>query len=162
MNRLIKKSPILFVIILIVSCNVNTGTTNLADEYYLSMIFGQYRLSQAGVDILNNAYFNPAPVSPYTIHNIFCVDNYGLIGIYSEEDNVVFNFVYAIQDDTTSAIYRVKLPKVSDSGSLIQVNRYLKIMLDDSTNLIFSSQYTDTKEKAVDLTADYLFASPAY
>ncbi|MGL4676699.1 MAG: hypothetical protein ACRCWI_03425 [Brevinema sp.] len=153
---------LIFILIFTTACNVDTGSTNLADEVYLATIFGQYRLSQAGADVLNNSYFATSPMPLYTIQNIFYIDNHGMIGVYSGDNDVVLDFVYAIQNNVTSAVYMVELPAVSNAGLLIKDNRYFKITLDNATNLIFSSQYADTREAAASLTVDYIFASPSY
>ena len=146
---------------IITACSVNTDSINPEDEVYLSFVFGQYTLSEAGATLLNTAdnYFVNSPNPLYSTKDAFTMNNFGYADIYIGVARVTLQFQHAIVDDANSAVFEVIDPLAENSGSLIKNNRYLKIKFDNNTNLIFSSQYTDTPQDAEKLSTSLLFST---
>ena len=145
----------------ITACSVNTDSINPEDEVYLSFVFGQYTLSEAGATLLNTAdnYFVNSPNPLFSTSDAFKMNNFGYADIYMGVLRVSFQFQHAVLDDANSAVFEVVNPSPENSGALIKNNRYLKIKFDDNTNLIFSSQYTDTPQDAEKLSTTILFST---
>ena len=161
MKKIIIISISVIINTIITACSVSTDSISLEDEVYLSFIFGEYRLSNSGVTLLNTAdnYFVTPPNPLFSTMEMFTMNNFGYADIYIGISRVTFQFQHAILDDANSAVFEVINPLSENSGSLIKNNRYLKIKFDNNTNLIFSSTYTDNPQDAEKLTTSILFST---
>ncbi len=160
-KKIIIISMSVFINAIITACSVNTGSISPEDEVYLSFVFGPYKLSESGANLLNIAdnYFISVPNPQFSTDDIFTMNNFGQMDIYKGILRVTFLFQHAIPDDVNSAVFKVINPPTTNSGSLIKNDRYLKIKFDSNTNLIFSSEYTDNFQDAEQLNTSLLFST---
>lgn len=147
--------------IIITACSVDTNPVNIRNEVYLSFIFGQYKLNPSGADLLNTPdnYFVNTPNPLFSTMDIFNIDNYGQMDIYTGVSRVIIQFQYVLQNDICSAIFEIMSPNIENSGYLIKKNRYLKIKFDNNTNLIFSAEYANNTKDAEKLTTTLPFST---
>lgn len=146
---------------IITACSVSTHSINTEDEVYLSFVFGQYRLSDSGVTLLNTAgnYFVNPPNPLFSTMDVFTMNNFGHANIFIGIPRVTLQFQYTVPGDVSSAVFEVINPLAESSGSLIKNTRYLKIKFDSNTNLIFSSEYVENSQDAEKLNATLLFST---
>lgn len=154
---------ILLLITFFISCNVQTGSVSLGDVFFTSKIFGTYRWTTEGLSLINqeNNIFPQQPNPLYTSEMIFNIDESGVLTSINQQNTVSLSLVYTLQSDTNSAVYNILTPTVMNSGSQIKNKRYLKIHLDENTNIYFS-EFSDSTNIAEKSQATLKVAQPSF
>ncbi len=143
------KKFILCISLIFCGCSTNTGSVSENEMLFLSLLRGSYKLTTDGADALNSDYLETAPSPAYSDENILTVDN-SYIEIGSGSTNIIFMLAEALS--FTNAVYQ------ACSSSKLTDGTYF--MVDSSTNIYFSKDFTNSSAGAVSLTNDYYqFAS---
>jgi len=157
MNSLLIKillilSYLLILINFISACSTNVGNISLTDEVYLDQIQGTYQLSTNFIQQINksNNYFLDSPNPQFTQLNLFIIPSSGTIDINNSNSSSQFilSFQSTIDSDNNSAIFKVYLPTLNNSGNFISNKSYIKITLDTNTNLLYSDSFSSNYKEA--------------
>lgn len=143
--------------------NVPTGSVSLSDVSFTAKIFGTYRWTDEGLFIINKAdnIFPTVPTNPYTSEMIFNIEECGTLSAINNNFTFRVILINALDSDDNSAIYQIITPTSSTAGAGIKNTPYLKIRLDENTNVYFSP-FTSTTNLANTVEAKSLVAQPSF